>query len=518
MLVEDADEGESVIDPNREKVVAQSRGKAGARSLLFGFGKGSNKAKPGAKQVPTKTEPKVSKTQSDFSLPRLVKGNTGRPIAQINRSKVPLVTNLPDLEQEVQPVQKSTIEPIPSHAKTGSQDSKVHKSISFNVPLSTNEKTSSNEIKNEETSSRRDSKTPLPRSHSRAKSRNGQYLAPSSLAIPDVKPVEVREPVGKKHSDASPRKSIETQTEILPETSPVLSPVHLLESVEKIPIKTKNNSQSAPNIHAIESSRRLDSTFAANKRLTVVPTTEHQPASARSQPQPFFAVPPRLLAGLSPSVSANALTVDIAIQLKTIAFGSPYRKPTDAWRFQSFAFSPENGPTSQTAPRFVIIQRPNTGSGTTGVLSVVQCELLRHVLFSKESKTHTHNEIPFNALRLLTRSERSEALGAALAEIIHKAATTPKMPFQKTKQNDEKPVAHVVIPCGRRVLPIDGSIADDGITEKLLMFTFSMKDSQSLMSELRSFFRQHLVHFDTDGSGGVLLLLYSAILSRGFEA
>ncbi|PVD30074.1 hypothetical protein C0Q70_09335 [Pomacea canaliculata] len=170
-----------------------------------------------------------------------------------------------------------------------------------------------------------------------------------------------------------------------------------------------------------------------------------------------------------------------AVSLKTLVFGTASQVYCDEWRLQSFTFC--NIPQIQ----YGIVQRKG---GPCGVLASVQAVFLQEMLFGE-------NKLPSSKCLRPTKTERSEFLAKAVAKILWRAGNQTK--------------AVVAVPSMQCHIPGTTQFKQDEVTEKLVLYNFKQ------FSELLEFLKQSIHEFERDGSSGVILCMYSAILSRGVE-
>nr|CAH0100072.1 unnamed protein product [Daphnia galeata] len=128
------------------------------------------------------------------------------------------------------------------------------------------------------------------------------------------------------------------------------------------------------------------------------------------------------------------------------------------------------------------------------VLMIVQAQVLRTILFETDpNKTLKTRRDPLEP----TRTIQKEALVAALADIIWRAGSG-----QGVLCLPNKSVVY---------LPESPQFNQDGVTEKLQLVPFGKWD------ELVTVLRRYIYIFQEEPGPAVLLLLYSAVLSRGLD-
>ncbi|KAK7488708.1 hypothetical protein BaRGS_00020005 [Batillaria attramentaria] len=181
------------------------------------------------------------------------------------------------------------------------------------------------------------------------------------------------------------------------------------------------------------------------------------------------------------SLDSKPIDTKTAIALKTVVFGSAMQYFNDEWRLQGFTFC------DLPDLLYGIVQRKG---GPCGVLASVQAVFLQEMLFGEKKLPQGRSLKP-------TRSERSQFLASALARICWRAG--------------EQSRAVIALPSSQNHVLGSTRFRQDDVTEKLVLYTFTS------FSDLSVFMRDSIQQFETDGSSGVVLCMYSAILSRGIE-
>ncbi|OWF43742.1 probable ubiquitin carboxyl-terminal hydrolase MINDY-4 isoform X2 [Mizuhopecten yessoensis] len=190
---------------------------------------------------------------------------------------------------------------------------------------------------------------------------------------------------------------------------------------------------------------------------------------------------PRLPVGrpIQNLVAARPITLQTAVNLKTLIFGSANQNFNDEWRYQSFTFC------DLPSLKFGFVQKKG---GPCGVLAAVQACVLVEMLFGD-------CKIPTNRFSDPTIEERSGCLASALAQILWRAG--------------ESRTAVVVLPSGKPQFQTGkGKFKQDDLTETLMINHFKNH------TDLKNFITQNLSQFELDGTSGVILTLYSCIMSR----
>ncbi|XP_060086073.1 probable ubiquitin carboxyl-terminal hydrolase MINDY-4 [Ylistrum balloti] len=190
---------------------------------------------------------------------------------------------------------------------------------------------------------------------------------------------------------------------------------------------------------------------------------------------------PRLPVGrpIQNLLAARPISLQTAVNLKTIIFGSANQNFNDEWRHQSFTFC------DLPSLKFGIVQKKG---GPCGVLAAVQACVLQEMLFGD-------SPVPSSRFSDPSIEERSGCLATALARIFWRAG--------------ENRTAVVVLPSGKPQFQASkGKYKQDDLTETLMINHFKTH------SDLKNFIIQNLSQFELDGTSGVILALYSCIMSR----
>ncbi|XP_048590318.1 probable ubiquitin carboxyl-terminal hydrolase MINDY-4 [Nematostella vectensis] len=183
---------------------------------------------------------------------------------------------------------------------------------------------------------------------------------------------------------------------------------------------------------------------------------------------------------LSADFESKAISLEKAMALKNLIFGTATACFNSEWKQQGFGFCDLYG------LEFGIVQYKG---GPCGVLAVVQGFVLKHLLFQENNKSNKKILQP-------SSRERSRALASAITEILWQAG-------------DSK-TATVALPTGMANSNFIGAgrYKPDQLTENLVLRSFKSSES------LHSFVTQQISQFEGDGRSGCILLLYSAILTR----
>lgn len=183
----------------------------------------------------------------------------------------------------------------------------------------------------------------------------------------------------------------------------------------------------------------------------------------------------------SVDVQSKPISLEIAMGLKNLIFGTATASFNPEWRNQSFSFC------DLYQLEYGIVQLKG---GPCGVLAAVQGFVLKHFLFGGKKGDRKKKLQP-------SSRERTTALTSALSEILWRAGNN------KT--------AAVALPTGGSNFFGAGRYKPDQLTEALVLHDFKSSES------LHSFLSQNITQFESDKSSGCILLLYSAILSRSIQ-
>lgn len=183
----------------------------------------------------------------------------------------------------------------------------------------------------------------------------------------------------------------------------------------------------------------------------------------------------------SVDVQSKPISLEIAMGLKNLIFGTATASFNPEWRNQSFSFC------DLYQLEYGIVQLKG---GPCGVLAAVQGFVLKHLLFGGK-KGDTKKKLQPSS------RERTKALTSALSEILWRAG-------------DHK-TATVALPTGGSNFFGAGRYKPDQLTEALVLHDFKSSES------LQSFLAQNITQFESDKSSGCILLLYSVMLSRSIQ-
>ncbi|XP_059142590.1 probable ubiquitin carboxyl-terminal hydrolase MINDY-4 isoform X2 [Physella acuta] len=177
-------------------------------------------------------------------------------------------------------------------------------------------------------------------------------------------------------------------------------------------------------------------------------------------------------------VPSTPMDLKTAMALKNLMLGSPCQLYIDEWLQQGYSFC------DLPDLKYGIVQKKG---GPCGVLAAVQACLLQEMLFGD-------SKLPSSRFKNPTRAERSKYLALALSNIFWRAGDFAR--------------AVVTVPSETSHILSSTKFKQDGVTEQLSIYTFTSFDT------LSSFMQQSISEFETEGKPGVILTIYSAMLSR----
>ncbi|NWU96298.1 MIY4B hydrolase, partial [Upupa epops] len=131
-------------------------------------------------------------------------------------------------------------------------------------------------------------------------------------------------------------------------------------------------------------------------------------------------------------------------------------------------------------------------AGPRAILMAVQAHIIKYLLFERPTE-HTHLE----RLHRISRQEQGEGLAVALAELLWAAGGGRRAVI-------------CLVTTAIHIVPSRDYIADN-FTERIQLFEFLEK------AAALEFIFKHINCFRAEGSRGVILFLYSLLLSRTLE-
>ncbi|XP_071947086.1 probable ubiquitin carboxyl-terminal hydrolase MINDY-4 [Antedon mediterranea] len=176
--------------------------------------------------------------------------------------------------------------------------------------------------------------------------------------------------------------------------------------------------------------------------------------------------------------SSKPITLNEAMELKNLIFGTSQSAFNDEWYKQGFGFS------NAARLEYGIVQHKG---GPCGILASVQACMLQQLLFGERKHASSASLQPLP-------TERSQCLAGGLADIFWRAGSRKS--------------ATVCLSSGRTVFTCGGRYKADNLTETLNLNTFSTYE------DLSNFLKANIGAFEGQNSPGVILSLYSVIFSR----
>ncbi|XP_047507662.1 inactive ubiquitin carboxyl-terminal hydrolase MINDY-4B isoform X2 [Pieris napi] len=204
----------------------------------------------------------------------------------------------------------------------------------------------------------------------------------------------------------------------------------------------------------------------------------------------------RVLVGARPAVvGGTPITEAMAMELRITAFGTAACPPRGEWIHTPLVMRP-----AENCLGYGLSAQRN---GTRSLLSGLQAHIIKWLLFDSRpvTKDNKSTEHPDSYLRP-SEEKQEEALWRACSEVIWRCAAGA---------GASDPQAVVALPTDNTYVQHSSSYYQDGITEKLHMFELKS------LEDLQIFIKRYLYLFQSEDGSGALLLLYSAILSRGCE-
>ncbi|XP_050726208.1 inactive ubiquitin carboxyl-terminal hydrolase MINDY-4B-like isoform X2 [Eriocheir sinensis] len=188
-----------------------------------------------------------------------------------------------------------------------------------------------------------------------------------------------------------------------------------------------------------------------------------------------------------PILGGQPITLETALALRKQLFGaSELLVPAlSEWLGQSFCFNDPDTPMAYSLK----MQK----ASIKGLAMCVQGYILKHLLFSRRGPRV--NGDPTQLLRATTK-QQEEALVGSLSDILWRAGDRQHVVLCLTQENT--------------YLTENPEFQGDGCTERIHTFDFKKQD------ELTFNLKKYLFEFLAEDGNGMLLLLYSLTLSRGF--
>ncbi|XP_051874605.1 inactive ubiquitin carboxyl-terminal hydrolase MINDY-4B [Pristis pectinata] len=197
-----------------------------------------------------------------------------------------------------------------------------------------------------------------------------------------------------------------------------------------------------------------------------------------------YSVPKTFLG--SPSLGGLPITLEEAVALRKILFGTTFQLFNYEWKKSHFRFRDPYSDLSYALEA--------ERGGTRSIQMAVQAYILKHLLFTRSSEMEDHDD---KCLLEVSQKDQEKALAAALSDILWTAG-----------EGVQSFVCLVTTEC--YIAPaVNYKI--DSYTERLQLFNFTDK------AKLQQFVTEQIHCFKGEGSHGVILFLYSLLFSRTLE-
>ncbi|XP_066521664.1 inactive ubiquitin carboxyl-terminal hydrolase MINDY-4B [Hoplias malabaricus] len=186
---------------------------------------------------------------------------------------------------------------------------------------------------------------------------------------------------------------------------------------------------------------------------------------------------------VSPSLGGHPVSPELAMSVRNILFGNTLHIFNYEWKKAFFKFREPYSNLSYALEA--------DRGGARAIQMAVQAHIIKYLLFTCPGDLES---CTMKSLGEVGEKEQERALAAALADILWTAG--------------EEHSATVSLVTSERCFTPHLDYKLDNFTEKLHLFTFKTKE------ETRKFIYEHIQCFSEEGSHGVILFLYSLILSR----
>ncbi|KAL4706097.1 hypothetical protein ACJJTC_017877 [Scirpophaga incertulas] len=215
----------------------------------------------------------------------------------------------------------------------------------------------------------------------------------------------------------------------------------------------------------------------ADNALVKKPTSLNNVVSLSKEKERVLYARSKLLAGVKPSVvGGRTITEEEAIELRMICFGTAACPPRGEWVRTPLTMRSPDQPLGYglAAPR----------NGARSLLSALQAHIIKWLLFDSRPMTKDNKSaLPPETYLRPSEERQEEALWHACSDVIWRCGGGFSPP------TGIEPKCIVALPSESSYVQHSSQYYQDGITEK----------------------------FQSEDSSGALLLLYSAVLSRGCE-
>nr|XP_040125935.1 inactive ubiquitin carboxyl-terminal hydrolase MINDY-4B [Ictidomys tridecemlineatus] len=187
---------------------------------------------------------------------------------------------------------------------------------------------------------------------------------------------------------------------------------------------------------------------------------------------------------ISSKSGGSPISLTVATKLRQSLFGNTIHIFSYDWNKAYFKF---HSPFSGLAFALEVAK-----GGPRSIQMAVQGSIIKHLLFTRKDR-----DCHLRSLQHLSRQQQEQALATVLTDILWVSGAAQK--------------AVVCVVTEDTYVDWTPDYSRDNFTERLQLFEFSEKEAAE------KFIGDHLESFKGEGSRGVVLFLYSLILSRTFE-
>ncbi|XP_062408885.1 inactive ubiquitin carboxyl-terminal hydrolase MINDY-4B [Sardina pilchardus] len=191
---------------------------------------------------------------------------------------------------------------------------------------------------------------------------------------------------------------------------------------------------------------------------------------------------PRALA-VPPSLGGDPVSPELAVSLRKILFGNVFHIFNYEWKKSFFKFREPYSALSYALEA--------ERGGARAIQMVVQANIIKYLLFSRTTNSDCYGT---QSLEEVDEKEQERALASALADILWTAG-------------DEQAATVALVTSECCFTPLL-DYKPDNFTERLQLFNFARRE------DTEKFLYEHIQCFKEEGSHGVILFLYSLIVSR----
>ncbi|XP_053316070.1 inactive ubiquitin carboxyl-terminal hydrolase MINDY-4B [Spea bombifrons] len=216
---------------------------------------------------------------------------------------------------------------------------------------------------------------------------------------------------------------------------------------------------------------------------------EERTETSSSKPQKIFqsnalySVPRELI--IASDHGGHPISLAVAMELRRMLFGNTFHTFNYEWKKSFFKF---RDPFSDLAYSLEAEK-----GGTRAIQMAVQAHIIKCLLFTKNEDEHS----TLQSLYDISPKQQEKALAAALTDILWMAGDGKK--------------ATICLITNDSYFTESTEYKTDSFTERLQLFEFAEK------GKVEKFLGVHIHCFRDEGSHGIILFLYSLLLSRTFE-